>query len=547
MDRFQNTDPTYPLFPIFAFLGFLLPLIPLPWHFQSWNSGTCWYIFWASLSCLNQSVNSIVWAGNTLNSAPAWCEISIRIMMGASVGLPAASLCINRRLYHIASVRTVTITKAEKRRAVLIDSLICGLFPAVYVALQYIVQGHRFNIFEDIGCYPDLYNSLPTYFISSMWPLIIGLVSAVYCVLSLRAFSARRAAFAQFLSAHNALTPARYLRLSALALTDLLLTVPLASFTIYLNATASPLGPWISFANVHFDFGRIEQIPHFLWAADESSRIAVELTRWASPACALVFFAFFGFAAEARRNYALLFAWMGRAFWRAAARAGIKRPTAGWLAAKSTTSTRTSVYSKGGIGYTKPNPPPSQSHAISLPVYSPSGTGSFTTAAGTSPSSSRSHFTDADLKRSASFASSSSSSRFIESFKFPVPPATSASTLRLGVDEEKAAGAREQEVRASSAYIVADPHLEPETPATATSFASSTSAGTASTDYPLPLHLGWADRPYAYHAEEEEGEDGHGAWSPASDARSVHMDMDIEVGARPPHPPSMRGPGRALV
>ncbi|KAJ7080037.1 hypothetical protein C8R44DRAFT_824493, partial [Mycena epipterygia] len=37
--------------------------------------------------------------------------------------------CINRRLYHIASVRAVVSTPAEKRRAVLIDSLIFGLFP----------------------------------------------------------------------------------------------------------------------------------------------------------------------------------------------------------------------------------------------------------------------------------------------------------------------------------------------------------------------------------------------------------------------------------
>lgn len=39
--------------------------------------------------------------------------LAIRIMLGASVGLPAASMCINRRLYHIASVQTVAITQAE--------------------------------------------------------------------------------------------------------------------------------------------------------------------------------------------------------------------------------------------------------------------------------------------------------------------------------------------------------------------------------------------------------------------------------------------------
>lgn len=33
--------------------------------------------------------------------------------MGAAVGLPAASLCINRRLYQIANVQAVTIGRAE--------------------------------------------------------------------------------------------------------------------------------------------------------------------------------------------------------------------------------------------------------------------------------------------------------------------------------------------------------------------------------------------------------------------------------------------------
>ncbi|KAJ6481580.1 GPCR fungal pheromone mating factor, partial [Mycena vitilis] len=108
--------------------------------------------------------------------------------------------------------------------------------------------------------FPALYNTLPTYFLSSLWPLLIGLVSAYYCVLSL-AFAAHRAAFASLLSGHSALTPSRYLCLSALALTDLLLTAPLAAFTIALNATATPIVPWLSWADTHFDFARVAQIP----------------------------------------------------------------------------------------------------------------------------------------------------------------------------------------------------------------------------------------------------------------------------------------------
>ncbi|KAJ7661852.1 GPCR fungal pheromone mating factor, partial [Mycena rosella] len=132
-----------------------------------------------------------------------------RITMGASVGIPAAALCITRHLYQIASVKTVSISQSDKRRATLIDALICVLFPLVYIALQYIVQGHRFNIYEQIGCYPALYNSLPMYLLSAMWLPLLGLVAAVYGVLALRAFLRRRAAYAQLLSASPGLPAPR--------------------------------------------------------------------------------------------------------------------------------------------------------------------------------------------------------------------------------------------------------------------------------------------------------------------------------------------------
>ncbi|KAF5378596.1 hypothetical protein D9615_007165 [Tricholomella constricta] len=301
-------DPTYPLFPIFAFIGFVAALIPLPWHLQAWNSGTCFYMMWASIACLNQFVNSVVWADNAINSAPIWCDISIRIMLGASVGLPAASLCINRRLYHIASVQAVAISRAEKRRAILIDTLICVLFPVIFVAIQYVVQGHRFNIYEGIGCYPAIFNTLPSYFLSGMWPILIGLISAIYCVLSLRSFFRRRVEFGQFLASNKSLTISRYFRLMALATTEIMFTTPLAIFSMWLNITANPISPWISWEDTHFDYFRVGQFPAIIWrSSSRSTVIGLELSRWVIPLCALVFFGFFGFAEEAKRNYRALF------------------------------------------------------------------------------------------------------------------------------------------------------------------------------------------------------------------------------------------------
>ncbi|THH19066.1 hypothetical protein EUX98_g8847 [Antrodiella citrinella] len=296
------TDLTYPLYPITTFLGFIASLIPLFWHLQAWNSGTCFFMMWSALSCLNQFVNAVIWSGNAVNSAPAWCEISTRITIGASVGIPAASLCINRRLYSIARVHAVVIGSAEKRRAILIDSAICGLLPVICMVLAYIVQGHRYDIFEDLGCRPAIYNTIPAYFLVFMWPLVIGVISAAYCCLSLKALFARQAQFNQFLAAGTSLTTSRYFRLMGLAMTDLLLSVPFGIYEIYSNSTGG-IQPWLGWADTHFDFDNVNQYPAGEWRASLQTEIPLELNRWLIPACAFIFFAYFGFAEEARKNY----------------------------------------------------------------------------------------------------------------------------------------------------------------------------------------------------------------------------------------------------
>ncbi|KAL1664284.1 fungal pheromone STE3G-protein-coupled receptor [Schizophyllum commune] len=297
------TDPTYPFFPICAFLGCIGCLIPLPWHLQSMNSGTCFFMFWTSLACLNYGVNAVVWHGNAIDSAPVWCDISIRIIMGTTVGLPASSLCILRRLYNITKVQAVSVSQSEKRRAVLVDCLICALFPIVFIALQYVVQGHRYNIYEDVGCQPAIYNTLLAYFLSAMWPVVLGTISAVYGALTLLQFYRRRLQFAQFLHAGSSINASRYLRLMALACTEMLLAIPIGIFGLVLNATTSPIGPWRSWADTHLDYGRVILVPAIVWRNQYMVHVAVELSRWQAPFAAFVFVAFFGFAEEARKHY----------------------------------------------------------------------------------------------------------------------------------------------------------------------------------------------------------------------------------------------------
>lgn len=139
-------------------------------------------------------------------------------------------------------------------------------------------------------------------------------------VLTLKAFMSRRAQFGQFLSSNSSLSVNHYFRLMCLATSEIFFTIPISTYGLYLNITAKPFYKWVSWSDTHFDFYTIQQIPAVLWRSNPTVIVALELNRWSLVLCALVFFAFFGFADEARRNYR-------RAYWAIAKRFGIVPPS----------------------------------------------------------------------------------------------------------------------------------------------------------------------------------------------------------------------------
>lgn len=261
---------------------------------------------WTGLGCLNYFINGIVWADNVLVPHPIWCDISAKFITGMAVGIPAAALCIQRRLYKIATVSSVTTTKRERRRAVYEDLAIGLGIPFVQMILQVVVQGHRFDVFEEVGCFPTNYPTPLAFVLVYTWPTIIGLISAVYCILTIRQLAKRRSEYNAMLSGAG-VNSSRYLRLMALAGIDVICTTPLSAYlSIYENA-AFGVNPWLGWADTHWGFNAIGQYPTFVWRANPTFQLSVELSRWSPFICAVVFFAFFGFAQEARKHYKIAF------------------------------------------------------------------------------------------------------------------------------------------------------------------------------------------------------------------------------------------------
>jgi len=298
--------PPNGVYTAFSFIGFVLCAIPFYWHLEAWNTGTCLYMIWVGLGCLMQCINSIVWNKNMIDRAPVYCDISTRIQAGLNVALPASSLCINRRLYKIATMKAVMFTSSDKRRAVIYDLLIGVGIPILQMTSEYVISTNRYNIFEDFG--PDLSMGITplTFALFSTWPVVIGTVTLYYCVMNIYLFYTRERRFRQIMSATPGLTRNRYIRLMAVSVVEILGTIPFG--TVYIVKTAKlGVDHWRGWTWTHEHYSVVYQVPASIWKSDPNSVFGLEMYRWSLVLCAFLFFALFGFADEARRHYRLVY------------------------------------------------------------------------------------------------------------------------------------------------------------------------------------------------------------------------------------------------
>ncbi|KAG9079965.1 a-factor receptor [Ceratobasidium sp. 370] len=313
------SDMRDPAFPVFCAVGALLCILPLPWHWQARNTGTLLYLGWTLAGCLMFLINSVVWDGNMNDSAPVWCDITSRLVLALSVGITAASLCVQRRLYRIATAKRIDPCGSGKRDMII--DLVLGLgLPALVMVLYYIVQYGRYGIIEDIGCWPAIVNTplvVPT---TLMWPVLISFASFIYAGLTIRAFTKRRRQFSRILSESEAdLTMSRFFRLMALAVTNMLFVLPLALYFLISDMVLYPLSPWTSWQDTHAMISQVFTFPQDVLQAQPGAKTCLELNRWSIPGCAFLFFMYFGLPGEAIRQYKAV-------LWRVVAPLGFKPP-----------------------------------------------------------------------------------------------------------------------------------------------------------------------------------------------------------------------------
>ncbi|TEB23050.1 STE3-domain-containing protein [Coprinellus micaceus] len=319
--------PHYEL-PIGAFISAALVLVPLPWHWRARNITTLSMIAWLFIFNFTYGVNAIIWAGNVRLRGTIWCDIVTKLQIGGNIALPACCLALCINLESIASLRNAHTTPASKRRKLFLELGFCWILPMIYMVLHYVVQGHRYDIVEDFGCRPTTYNSVASIFLIWVPPMLCVVVTLILASLCLYHFFRRRVTFSRHLAnSASGLTTSRYFRLIAMSIVQMFWGIAIMSFNMWFTLRTG-LRPWISWADVHSDWHRIDAfrtifipkqvvlVTHVLW--------------WTIPVSTWLFFVFFSFGEDAVKEYKRCGVWIKERVFRMKNSGSEKDSMKGW-------------------------------------------------------------------------------------------------------------------------------------------------------------------------------------------------------------------------
>ena len=130
-------------------------------------------------------------------------------------------------------------------------------------------------------------------------------------VVNIYTFYKRGSHCKKMMSSTSGFSRSRYLRLMAISSVEVFGTIPLSTYYI-VSGLKTRIQSWKSWADTHSHYSEIEQLAAFIWKNNPDEAVGIEMFRWSLVACAFIFFALFGFAAEAREQYYRLYKFLTR-------------------------------------------------------------------------------------------------------------------------------------------------------------------------------------------------------------------------------------------
>jgi pheromone a factor receptor len=188
-DNMSSMDLSYypqaVLLPILAFPSWILCIPPLFWHFRQSNIAAGSLILWVGLINFFNSINPLIWPRDNLPEwwdGKGWCDINVRIQVGAVVGTTASAAMIVRKLAKVMDTSniTVSVSRQSKIKEKVLEVVWCWVYPLVLIIVYYVVQPARYFIYGISGCLSTFDPTWPSVVLIIMWAPITTLVAACY-------------------------------------------------------------------------------------------------------------------------------------------------------------------------------------------------------------------------------------------------------------------------------------------------------------------------------------------------------------------------------
>lgn len=304
----------YPVYPIICSICCVLDLFPLFFHWRAGNIATIAMGLWTFGALLIVTVNTIVWHGSIENRYPIWGDIATAWLAVYSFAVSCCAFCIQYRLWSIARTRRVFFTHKEKKRQNYVTYFICYGAPLIFKVVHYVNQGHRYDLYEDLGPHQTNYNTpvaLATYFVFDQ---IVCIIATIFSFMTVICILKHRKEFNAVISSSVKINRSRYFQLLSLAAVTVSIHLPFTLWMYVNDIVGYPIHPWISWEDTHSNWMRIAYITRFMLSISPGEKVALSISYWTLPLCGILYFLLFGFGEEAMMQYNAVFDAIRRPF-----------------------------------------------------------------------------------------------------------------------------------------------------------------------------------------------------------------------------------------
>lgn len=215
-------------------LGILLLIPPLFWHGYNKNIPALILIFWLLIMDIICLVNAAIWSGLDFMDVwdgKGWCDLAIKLQVGANVGISCSVTNIVYNLYEILKADKVILEWNSWKR-IARDLSMSLLTPIGVMGFSYLLQVFRYGIARYNGCQNLLTPTWITIILYTIWMVIWTIAGAILAGMVLFTFYKRRKDVQDILHCTNSgLNLARFSRLLIFCLVILLVMFPFSLYT----------------------------------------------------------------------------------------------------------------------------------------------------------------------------------------------------------------------------------------------------------------------------------------------------------------------------